>query len=445
MLAAALVLGALVLGVRAASAHGRFPQAGSIVIDPSDAGRIWVRTTYGVVTTDDGGGAWRWLCPEGLGFNADNEDPAVVIMADGTAVLGTFDGLSISADRCDFAYAGGALADRFFIDVIPEPGFERALALSSNGIGADTFEVHLWHSDDNAHSWQEIGSAPPPDFLGLSLAVAPSDTDRLYITGRDGAAGDYAGALYRSDDRGQSWTRFDVTGTEDGSALPYVGAVAPDDPDTLYLGIFREEMGAIVYFALVVTRDGGTSWETLFERDDEVTAFAMSPDGSRIAVGGANEGVWVASTSDHVFDQVHPLHARCLTWHETGLYACSDQFADGYNVAVSRDGGATFEPLSQQSSPCGPPEACGQGSSVGDECPARWPTEQVELGAPESCSAGGGGSGGSGGHPAEGGSPSSGSCGCEVLPSPDERHDPAPWWLAIAGLGAAALRRRQPR
>ena len=73
-------------------AHGRFPQAGQVVVDPNDDDRIWVRTTYGIITTDDGAGEWRWICPEGVGFDGDQEDPPIGFMNDGSVIAGTFDG-----------------------------------------------------------------------------------------------------------------------------------------------------------------------------------------------------------------------------------------------------------------------------------------------------------------------------------------------------------------
>ncbi|HHH29863.1 MAG TPA: hypothetical protein ENK57_16165, partial [Polyangiaceae bacterium] len=234
--------GAFVLGAATASAHGRFPQAGQVVVDPNDEARIWVRTTYGLITTDDGGGRWRWICPEGVGFDGDKEDPPVGFMNDGSLLAGTFDGLSITKDGCDFVFPP-LMEGRFVIDLAVEPSFTSAIALSSNGVAADTFEVRLYDTSDNGDSWTEIGTAPPSDFLALTLGVAPSDPQRVYLTGRDGTAGAYAGVLQRSDDRGESWTRLDVPGTAGGVALPYMGQVDPDDADRVYLGVVEQQMG----------------------------------------------------------------------------------------------------------------------------------------------------------------------------------------------------------
>lgn len=420
-----------------ARAHGRFPQAGQVVIDPSDDQRIWVRTTYGIVTTDDGGGEWRWICPQSVGFDGDKEDPPLGFMGDGTALVGTFDGLSISHDGCDFAF-DPLLEGRFAIDLVVEPSLTSAVALSSNGVAADTFEVKLFDTSDSGQTWTEIGAAPPTDFLGLTLGVAPTDPQRIYLTGRDGTAGVYSGVIMRSDDRGETWARLPVPGTDVGAALPYMGAVDPNDADRVYLGIIEEEMAEIVSFELLFSDDGGTSWVSIFERQEAVSGFALSPDGAKVAVGGLQARLWIASTADHAFSKVNEIHVRCLTWDPSGLYACADPFIDGYNLARSDDGGQTFTALSELSSPCGPP-ACGEGTSVGQECPARWPEERQELNA-EDCEAGSGGGGAGGADAGAGPGGSDGGCGCTLAGGKQGR----PSWLAtLMMLSLAALRRRR--
>ena len=427
--------GAFVLGAATASAHGRFPQAGQVVVDPNDEARIWVRTTYGLITTDDGGGRWRWICPEGVGFDGDKEDPPVGFMNDGSLLAGTFDGLSITKDGCDFVFPP-LMEGRFVIDLAVEPSFTSAIALSSNGVAADTFEVRLYDTSDNGDSWTEIGTAPPSDFLALTLGVAPSDPQRVYLTGRDGTAGAYAGVLQRSDDRGESWTRLDVPGTAGGVALPYMGQVDPDDADRVYLGVVEQQMGEVVNFTLLVSEDGGASFTSIFERQEAMSGFSLSPDGSTIAVGGAEAGLWLASSDDYMFSKVNEIHVRCLTWVDSGLYACADQFIDGYNLARSDDGGQTFTPLSELSSPCGPPSECGEGTSVGNECPSRWPEEKLELNA-EDCDAGSGGAGAGGGGA---GADDGGGCSCRAVGYPSA---PSPWLAALSLLGLVWRCRRR--
>jgi photosystem II stability/assembly factor-like uncharacterized protein len=419
-------------------AHGRFPEAGQVVIDPSDDDRIWVRTTYGIITTDDGGGEWRWICPDGVGFEADKEDPPVAIMGDGTALVGTFDGLSVSADGCDFTFPS-LLEGRYVIDLFPEAGYTSAVAVSSNGLAADTFEVKLFDTGDNGQTWTEIGTSPPNDFLALTLGLAPSDPQRLYLTGRDGTAGAYQGVLQRSEDRGETWARVTIPGTEGADALPYMGGVDPNDADRLYLAVIERDMGEVISFVLLFSDDGGDNWTSIFEREEQMAGFALSPDGQNVAVGGKEAGLFLASTEDHAFSKINEISVRCLTWVESGLYACADQFTDGYNVALSTDAGETFSGISQMGSPCGPP-VCGETTSVGETCPGRWPEEKLELDA-QDCDAGTGGAGTGGGGATNAGD-DGGGCGCHAPGS--SRPARARWW-SLVGLALAVSARRLRR
>lgn len=429
----------------AAAAHGRFPAAGLIAVQPGDSERLLVRSTYGVLTSGDGGETWSWLCPEAIGFDGDKEDPAVVITGNGSVAMGTFDGLSNSTDGiCDWNYVGGDLADRYFIDVQPVQTDTSALvALSSNGVPGGTFEVNLWQSSDDAASWQAMGGPLPDHFLALTLGLSAGDGERLYLTGRDsGASGveeDLIGALYRSEDRGQAWERFDVPGTDDGT-VPYIGGVDPSDPDRVFVANLRQEEGEVVYFGLLLTDDGGASWTVVYTADSAIGGFALSPDGKTVAIGGTEVGLLMADATaapaEMTFKTVSSLRIGCITWDPAGLFVCADNFVDGFAVGVSQDDGQTFEPLMTLSSTCGPPAACGSDTSVGLECVPRWPAEQKELDAfsCESAAVGGG----------EG---STGACGCDVLPPSRSAAADAWGWRLFAGfvllLGLSALRYRQ--
>src|SRR6185295_756931 len=98
---------------------------------------------------------------------------------------------------------------------------------------------------------------------------------------------------------------------------------------------------------LLVSRDAGETWDTVFSLDGDLFGFALSPDGSRIAIGGPDRGVYLAHTSDLDFQPVPaPVRGlRCLRWTDQGLLACGQESLDGWTVGLSRDEGQSFEPL----------------------------------------------------------------------------------------------------
>jgi hypothetical protein len=45
-------------------ANGRYPQAMQVIQDPLDGNRLWLRATYGLITSVDKGRTWHWILRE---------------------------------------------------------------------------------------------------------------------------------------------------------------------------------------------------------------------------------------------------------------------------------------------------------------------------------------------------------------------------------------------
>ena len=258
--AAAALLGPALLALAApAAANGRYPAAGLIAVDPSDPAHFLVRATYGVLTTRDRGAEWRWICEGAVGFGG-YEDPMIAFLSDGTLIAGVFKGLSASTSGgCDWEFAGGDLTSRYVTDLSAERGDpSRAVLVISNGVGSGQFLTQLWETADNAGSWTQAGADLPDALLALTVDVAPSDPSLVYVSGRYGGP-EYAGVIERSPDRGQTWERLDIPGT-DSQHLAFIGAIDPADPDLLYVRIDGDPSDA-----LLVSTTGGETWTTAFE------------------------------------------------------------------------------------------------------------------------------------------------------------------------------------
>lgn len=425
-----------------ARANGRYPAAGLIALDPSDPKHIVVRATYGVISTDDDGATWRWVCEQSVGFS-DNEDPMVAITKNGTILAGVFKGLSASTDRgCSYTFAGGALADRYVVDLSTEKEApEHALAIVSNGIGGGKFETRVFESLDDGATWTQAGVDLPQDFLGLSIDAAPSDPQRLYASGRYGAP-DYPGAIERSDDRGKTWTRLDIPGSDDKHP-PYLSAIDPTDPDRVYVRLDTPDADV-----LVVSDDAGLTWKTAFQGAGALLGFAISPDGATVAVGGDKDGLWTAPKDTLAFTKVSEVHVRCLTWAPDRLYACGDEFKDGFHVGYSTNAGKTFTAFEHLASVC--PMECPAGTPTKELCADPWGVVSLTIDA-TSCgeSPDGGATGGAGGATSTGGGGAgggaggagSGGCGCDLAGGTTAGGA----LLFAAGALAAATRRRRKR
>jgi photosystem II stability/assembly factor-like uncharacterized protein len=127
-----------------------------------------------------------------------------------------------------------------------------ALAVSAAAPGSVFLanRMGLFRSDDRGGHWQdiEIGRFSPLTY-GRDIRVSPQDPKVLYAC-LSPAARSTDGAIYRSDDVGRTWKRFD----HDVKAEATMMAVAlhPRDPNQVY-GVSR-------FGQLFATEDGGRSW-----------------------------------------------------------------------------------------------------------------------------------------------------------------------------------------
>ena len=108
----------------------------------------------------------------------------------------------------------------------------------------------LFHTGDRGESWEdmELGRFSPTTY-GRDIKVSPQDGNTMY-TALSVAAASKDGGVYRSQDAGKTWTRFDrvqVHGTIMSVALHQ------KDPNQVYLGARYDG-------EIYGTEDGGSTW-----------------------------------------------------------------------------------------------------------------------------------------------------------------------------------------
>ena len=386
----ALVL--LVCGARSVYANGRFPAASQLIVDRADPSHLFVSATYGLLVSADAGEHWSLVCEAAFGSKG-SEDTSIAIM-NHTLLAGVYAGLSVSQDGagCDFAFASGVLENQTIVDVaIDKLTPEHAVAITSTAHADEasfSFENLLAESLDNGKSFQLAGAALADDLEVLTVDTAPSEAARVYVSGIS-VASSQNGLLERSDDRGAHWSRIAISESPAGS-LPFIAAIDSNHADTLYVRVTRGPE------SLIVSTDAGKSWRTIYTATSPLAGFALSPDGSQVAVG-TNAGIALASTADYAFHTVSPIVPTCLTWASAGLYVCAKESTTGFSIGLSEDGGAHFRALYHLNSFCGP--ACEPGSLTATRCAAGTalcdagasgaPTAEAGAGAPPSEDAGG--------------------------------------------------------
>jgi hypothetical protein len=360
-LGACALLASGVLATAPALANGRFPAADQLVVDPLDQDHLALRTTFGLLTSRDRGESWLHTCEQALGYM--DIDPGLAVLPGGRVLFGLPTGVSRGDETgCTFAPAEGI--DGLVVDVSAsrgEPG--TAIALTVSGT-----ESQLFESSDDGGTFSAVGG-PLVDFIAQTLDVSPSDPRVVYLSGRTGKTG----VLLRSDDHGTSFASFAIPGA-DSTHQPYIAAIDPLDAERVYLRLFG------LPGRVVVTPDGGESFEILLELSAPASGFALSEDGSTIWVTNTVDGTFRGTRNGGPLERVACRGLACLASVGGELFGCGDNAVDGFMIGGSADAGKTFEPLLDMSCVTGP-ALCDPNTGVGSICPNAWPAIRDQLGA----------------------------------------------------------------
>lgn len=361
---AALV--ATALSPLAAEANGRFPSSNYFVAGPGPESRVLaLRATFGVITSYDGGRSWSWVCEEALNA-VGTFDASMSIGFDGTIVVGSPSGITVSRSECSWTPPRGDPM-RPIVDISNDAtGRYMVTAIGPNGVD-DT----LMLSDDGGASW--TAGARIPGFFTETVEIAPSNPSRIYVAGfiRGGIP-----VLLRSDDGGMTTSEVSRDTAFGGGTSAFVSGVDPINPDVVYVRS-GDGFGTI----LLRSDNGGRTFREIARTADQMAGFALSDDGGTVWIASADrtEGIR-RSVRGGPFTRIAPtVTARCLRQHAGVLYVCTDEVADGYLLGSSIDGGDHIEPLMSGRLLAGPSPACSASTQVGMVCSSLWPMQRVPL------------------------------------------------------------------
>jgi hypothetical protein len=434
---------------RAALANGRYPAASQLLVDPLDTKHIVVSATFGVLESRDAGKSFGWLCEAAIGTEGQ-QDLMLAIAGNGATVVAMLNGITTSLDGCAFR-ASPDLAGRAMGDLAGSKSTPHELIAFWNEFKAGgTYDAQVVRSSDDGRSWAPVGGPLDPALYPLTVDITPSLPARVYLSARGDKTKNFSSMLMRSDDGGATFTSADVPGTEE-HRLVYIAAVHPFDPDRVYLRVFD-----LAGTAILLTKDGGKTFEKILTGADQLLGFAISPDGTQIAIGGPLDGLWVGAADGTNLARRSDVGATCLTWTKDALYACADYQIAGFSIGRSTDAGTTFEALYRYDQLCGR-ATCGPDNTA--RCSAEWeliaPAIGARCGADSGTADDGGasvdasmptdasseaGRGGAGGN--SGVQPSSAESSCAVGSS---RSSESSCGTVISLLALAAIRRRAVR
>ncbi len=220
----------------------------TLAFDPADPSVIYAAFAHGVFRSSDRGDTWTEVGVEDVSFTG------VRVASDGTVYALTDTELYRSLDR-GAAWSPMQLQQGLtdLISDFEQPGL--LFAATSNGVFRQEFGEPWVASNDG------LENAPL-----YSLAVHPNSPE-IFFAGGDGA-------VFRSDDRAETWTRFafPVDPSSPSSANVRHIVFDPHDSETLYAGSFQ---------GVFRSRDGGVDWETVNSGLENLHVRALLVDPNR--------------------------------------------------------------------------------------------------------------------------------------------------------------------
>jgi hypothetical protein len=331
------------------------------------------------------------MCEAGVGYEDEEVYPGALLPG-GTLVVSTgFGGMAVSADGCGWE-PWLPSEQPFVADVRADPSSPGVVvALEARGDG-DTFVNRLWRSSDSAKSWQPLGAPFAPGLLATSFAI--SDQGELYV----GASSPAGAELLRSADAALSWQSASLS-TEPGVTPRVVGARgAPGSSRVFVVADYAQAEGTTTAGdRALLSIDGGQSFSTLLQASGDLSSWALSANGARLAVGGHDDGIYLlhdasSASAEALMTRVTSRRVHALAWSAQGeLYAAGHEASDGFSLGVSTDDGRTFQGVFALYQVKGP-LACAADTSVGAECKSSGETGwdvRKEVAASDACTVAG--------------------------------------------------------
>jgi MYXO-CTERM domain-containing protein len=371
--------GLLVLGLAAtASANGRDPYTSTITWRRGNSQHIVAGMTFGLVISKDGGATWQWMCERAVGYGG-MYDPDYVYTASGAIFATTFDGLKVMRDGCSFVSTPPGMT---FVSKT-EDGSDGALYYAA----ADPNDSKIYKSTDDGVTFPPgMATTPAGSQAGdwwSSFSVAPSNAQRLYLTGyRLDGMNPKVFLLYTSNNGGTSWTAMTMTGITPVSpnSVVEIVSVSPTADQTVYVKVTFENgsSGDSIYRST----NAGQTWTKILSKDSNFgLAFVARADGTCVA-GTREQGSWkntrATATPANWTEIAGAPHIGCLYEHDGVVWACTQNYAspqlnipsDEFGIMKSTDLVTWTGVLKYQDIQA--PVPCAAGTVQEDQCVQRY-------------------------------------------------------------------------
>ncbi|MEA2695989.1 MAG: hypothetical protein QOI66_260 [Myxococcales bacterium] len=331
---------AIFFGAGRVHANGAFPDSLRIFVPADRPAEITLATTFGLVMSRDHGATWDWVCEHGDGLMATQYQAAAAPSRRlfGVAPVGL---VYTDDDACGWSLAAG-LSSTTVTDAFTDPvNASRVLALASFIDLAGQPKSGLFLSTDAGKTFEAPKYLAPPESNLVSVEVAASKADRLYLTTFRSNLGLPGTTVIRSDDGGGTWTAFDITAVT-GEGLVRIAAIDAQDPQKVYFRVTGAQD------AIGLSTDGGETVTLPLIVTTQLTAFLRRTNGQVLvsAQDVVDGALYRSIDAGKSFTRMATrLSIRALAERSGDLYVATDNVVDGFALAVSSDDGITFQPL----------------------------------------------------------------------------------------------------
>ena len=350
-----------------AHANGRAPYTNGIYFQANDAQSIYVRTTFGLLISHDGGCSFRWTCEDSIGYGG-TYDPEYAIGSDGSLFATTYTGLRVSRDGgCTYSTP---ITGRY-IGSIDLASTGDVWAVTSDG-GMPNIVLH---SVDNGNTFGSAGM-PASSLLWNSVKVAPSDPMSVYVAGYQLGSGAH---VFTTANAGSAWTDEPLAGLAYGETpLVTIAAVDPTNAMTVFAdSVGASPPGDLLYRSI----DGGATFTQVLATTQPI-ANVVDVDGNTVVVASGTGGSFKSIDGGATFAPIPTApQLLCLGKRPDGtLVGCGNNFGPDFMAVAATSDTTTWTKMFRFAELDGALD-CPAGTVDHDDCDQQmWPMLASEFG-----------------------------------------------------------------